>query len=1119
MSANEAVLQSANTVRQMNGIYRMIIDAETSVRGFLITGNEKFLDPQKNANKDLPRMISNAQIALPSNADKTKLDRIFQAYKSWYALSAESVDAKRKGTWALGEGSEERKEIMDGIRKDIEGMIADLEDLRDAQNDDTTSRTFLFLALMLVSCIVVGAIVGVFGRRQLLDLSQSYEDTLRDRQNQNLILQEQAWMREGQAKIAFEVRGELSIEQIGIAMLNALARYLGADVGAIYYLQESQRLIPLSGYAIDTATLPSIVVIGDGFVGQVARDLELKKIMDVPSTYFKVKSALGEKSPRHIIVAPVTSDGLIQGVVELGFEAQPAQRVSDFLTQSAELIGIAMRSAIYRNRLHDLLNESQQLTEELQTQQEELRVSNEELAERSNVLMEAQAKMQNQQAELEQTNSQLEEQAQALEEQKQSLDQQNQRLTHAQATLQQKSQELEAASRYKSEFLANMSHELRTPLNSSLILAKLLKDNPTGNLTDEQVNFASTIYNAGNDLLTLINDILDLSKVEAGKLEVFSEKISLAKIIKGIENLFRPACDEKGLAFDVSVAPDVPDVIETDRQRLEQIIRNLLSNAVKFTKQGSVALKVSMGVGSTVKFTISDTGTGIDPANHDLIFEAFKQADGTTNRKYGGTGLGLSISRNLASLLGGEITLSSALGEGSTFCLSLPLMYTPATVLDQSSPFVPTNMVLHQAPSQKARTQALEAKTAFLPFIDDDREIIDHASDRVILVVEDEKQFAEILYLQAKESGFKCVVASTAAEGVELAKRFMPKAVILDMKLPDASGLTLLDQLKLEAATRHIPVHAISAADLSREALRLGAVGYLRKPASRSDLSEIFKVLEAKMTQTIKRVLIVEDDDVQRSSIEKLIRSSNVSIKTVGTATEAFEELKKSTFDCMITDLSLPDMSGFEMLERMSENQRFGFPPVIVYTGRSLSRAEEERLQRYSRTIIIKGAKSPERLIDEVTLFLHQVEADLPVDKQKSLQALRHRGQTFEGRTILLVDDDVRNIFALTSMLEYKGAKVVVARNGLQALTKLDEESGIDLVLMDIMMPEMDGLEAMRRIRADAKFKNLPIIAVTAKAMKDDYEKCLEAGANDYLAKPVDVERLVSLMRVWLSKV
>jgi CheY-like chemotaxis protein/two-component sensor histidine kinase len=669
-----------------------------------------------------------------------------------------------------------------------------------------------------------------------------------------------------------------------------------------------------------------------------------------------------------------------------------------------------------------------------------------------------------------------------------------------------------------------MSHELRTPLNSSLILAKLLADNKDGNLTAEQVKFAHTILSAGNDLLDLINDILDLSRIEAGRVDLAPEQVAVTSVVALLVKSLEPLVRQKGIGFRTELAPGAPEQLQTDPLRLGQILKNLLSNAVKFTDHGEVLLRVAAGTGGTIVFSVRDTGIGIAADQKDIIFEAFRQADGSTHRKYGGTGLGLSISRDLARLLGGDIAVESAPGSGSVFTLTLPIVPEAGSAAAIPAVSVPRAETARAAAGGNGSSRATPSDRALpAPAFEDDRARLSPGSRR-ILVVEDDTAFAMILRDLAHELGFQCIVTHTAGDGLAAAAAYQPSAVLLDMNLPDHSGLGVLDRLKHDPQTRHIPVHVVSVADYRQQAMERGAVGYALKPVKRDELVEAFRRLEAKLTQDLRRVLVVEDDERQRDSLRELLAAGDVQIVAVETAGEALTELRSSTFDCMVMDLSLPDLSGYELLERMADQADVPFPPVIVYTGRVLTHEEEQRLGRYSKSIIIKDARSPERLLDEVTLFLHQVESALPAERQRMLREARHREKALEGRRILVVEDDARNIFALSNVLEPKGAKLEIARNGREAIDALGRSArggraaGIDLVLMDIMMPEMDGLTAMREIRKRPEWARLPIIALTAKAMKDDQEKCLAAGANDYIAKPLDVEQLLSLVRVWMPK-
>ena len=925
-----------------------------------------------------------------------------------------------------------------------------------------------------------------------------------------------SWQKTRANLLVDSMNGELSLKELSNEIMNFFAESTEMTIGALYTKVEKAEAVEfLAGHAMPPSASTAHIPFGQGLVGQVAKDHKALVVQDLPPNYLSITSSTGSTSPVTVAVVPLIVDDELMGVIELGYRRNLERTIIDFFDQISGSIATAIRSAQYKTKLAELLTQAQQFSEELQAQQEELRVSNEELEQQSKALKDSHLKLENQQAELEQTNQQLEEQAHFLEAQKSLLDEKNQSLNEVKRTLEEKAAELEKSSQYKSEFLANMSHELRTPLNSTLILAKLLADNKHGNLNEEQVKYADVIYNSGNDLLNLINDILDLSKVEAGKMTIHPELVQVKSVLGSLTQSFEPIAQQKKLKLLIDVSPNVDTKLITDRQRLEQILKNLLSNAFKFTSEGSVTLRVEKGP-SGISFTVADTGVGISPEQQSVIFEAFRQADGTTNRKYGGTGLGLSISRELSRILGGHITLSSTKGKGSEFTLHMPLKFEPkAAVLDKID--LTETPIVHVPQNRKPTPKVEESEQETLKFsFEDDRATLTPKT-RTLLIIEDDERFAKILYDLAHEMKFSAIVAPTADEGLRMAREYRPQGIVLDVRLPDHSGLIVLDQLKMDGKTRHIPVHIISSEDFSKSALEMGAIGYMLKPVKREKIQDAFFALTKLMDEKIKHVLVVEDDEVQRDNIVRLISDKMVEVEAVDTSAKALEKLSSKTYDCMIMDLSLPDMSGHELLAKLSqEDAPFSFPPVIVYTARDLTAEEEEKLRLYSGSIIIKGAKSPERLLSEVTLFLHKVETEMPPERQKMLRDLRNREKNLENRNILVVDDDIRNVFALTSALEGYGAQISVARNGREALEKVTTGGELDLVLMDIMMPEMDGYEAITRIRANKKFDQLPIIALTAKAMSDDKEKCIAVGANDYLSKPINMEKLLSLIRVWL---
>ncbi|MGY2373072.1 response regulator [Pseudomonas sp. SDO524_S393] len=1109
-------------INNLNESSKLTVDLETGLRGFLITGDEHFLDPYEVAKPRIIADLRNLQELVSDNPQQVdRLKRLEAMQVEWNTYAQSMIDLQRssgdyRGAVKAGRG----KRLTDEIRREYDDAVAMEQQFRIARNDDVTRTTVISVTLYLAFVLGLSGFLAYIGRKNLLSLSESYSASLASQQRTAQRLQQQAWLRNGQTELAEQVLGQLTLNLLGRNILQFFAQYMGSAVAALYVREEHGGLkrVATYGFSREQEQLEQSIYSDEGIVGQAAQLDRLIRLDDVPVDYFKVSSGLGEGTPRSVLVMPTSDDDRVNGVVELGFLRPLEERDVELLELIAGNIGTSIEAARYRQRLQEVLAETQQLNEELQVQQEELKTANEELEEQSRILKESQAHLETQQAELEQTNEQLAEQTQTLAEQRDAMDRKNVELNEAQRELEDRAEELQRSSKYKSEFLANMSHELRTPLNSSLILAKLLAENPQENLSAEQVKFAESIYSAGNDLLNLINDILDISKVEAGKLEMRPETSSVLRLVDGLRGMFEPLAADRKLGFKVEVQDGTPDMLFTDRQRLEQILKNLLSNAVKFTEQGEVSLSVSRAPGEGIAFSVRDSGIGIAPDQQESIFEAFRQADGTTNRRYGGTGLGLSISRDLATLLGGYISVSSEPGKGSIFTLVLPEQYVEREQ-DIASVEAPRQVVVAPvpAPTPIKVSPMPVADAQLIPRFADDRDKAPFSS-RCILVVEDEPNFARILFDLAHELGYHCLVAHGADEGYSLAEEYVPDAILLDMRLPDHSGLTVLQRLKEHANTRHIPVHVISVEDRVEAAMHMGAVGYAVKPTTREELKDVFARLEAKLTQKVKRVLLVEDDDLQRDSIARLIGDDDIEITDVGYAQAALDLLRTNIYDCMIIDLKLPDMLGNELLKRMSTEDICSFPPVIVYTGRNLTRDEEADLRKYSRSIIIKGARSPERLLDEVTLFLHKVESQLSHDRQKMLKTARSRDKVFEGRKILLVDDDVRNIFALTSALEHKGAVVVIGRNGREAIDKLNEVDDIDLVLMDVMMPEMDGYEATALIRQDPRWKKLPIIAVTAKAMKDDQERCLAAGSNDYLAKPIDLDRLFSLIRVWLPK-
>jgi CheY-like chemotaxis protein/signal transduction histidine kinase/HAMP domain-containing protein len=907
---------------------------------------------------------------------------------------------------------------------------------------------------------------------------------------------EQDWLKTNLAKFTNMLQGQRDLATVGRLLLTELTPLVNAHMGVIYQVEneDNPQLRLLSAYAGDGA-IPhqQYVQFGEGLVGQCAMDKRQRLVSDIPADAVPINSVLLRVVPKNLVVLPVLFENQVKAVIELASVASFTTSQMTFLEQLTDSIGIVLNSIEATMQTEGLLKQSQQLAGELQTQQKELQ----------------------------QTNEQLEQKAQQLAERNVEVERKNQEIEQARRALEEKATELSLTSKYKSEFLANMSHELRTPLNSILILGQQLTENPDGNLSAKQVEFARTIHGAGTDLLNLISDILDLSKIESGTVTVDAEEILTANLLDTVGRPFRHEAENRQLSFNIDVDPNLGRSIVTDSKRLQQVLKNLLSNAFKFTAEGGVRLNVSAAVGgwsaehpvlnhspAVVAFEVSDTGIGIPLEKQKLIFEAFQQADAGTSRKYGGTGLGLAISRELASLLGGEIHLRSTPGKGSTFVLYLPLKYSGPTV----APRIQTPSPFTSAPSLQA-----PAQDRVIEQLPDDRLNLE-PGDAILLIVEDDPHYARVLIDLARDKGFKVLSAARGAEALDLAKQFQPTAVSLDVFLPDMLGWTVLSQLKHNPLTRHIPVQIITLDEDRQHALARGAFSFVNKPTTTEGVSAALSQIKEYAKPRRKRLLIVEDNAAEQMSIKELLDYDDIEIVTTGTGAGALSTLRDSPCDCVVLDLRLPDMSGFEVLDTIRKDDSLSNVPVVVFTGRELSVEEDAELHTMARSIVVKGVESPERLLDETSLFLHRVITELPIEKQRMLEKLNSSDEDLIGQTALLVDDDARNIFALSSVLERRGMKVLTATTGSEAVALVESSPQIAIVLMDIMMPQMDGYQTIGAIRENPAFRRLPIIALTAKAMKGDREKCLEAGASDYLAKPVNTEQLLLAIRMWLHR-
>jgi CheY-like chemotaxis protein len=913
-------------------------------------------------------------------------------------------------------------------------------------------------------------------------------------------------------------------------LISFVTRYLDGCTGALFLKREDKKETTFefaAGFAFDkNIALKKSFAPGEGFIGQVAAEKKSIVLHNLPENYIRISSGYGDAPPRHLAVLPLVFENDAVGVLEIATLSDLTELHLEFLELTSKIIASALDLIARKEKTEKLLQESQELNIRMQAQEEELKVSNEELVEKTNLLQVSEEELKVQQEELIQTNTQLEEKAQLLAQQNEAIRVKNDELEVAREAIRIKAEELEMTSRYKSEFLANMSHELRTPLNSILILANLLSENKEKTLTDKQAEYARVINKSGSDLLSLINDILDLSKIESRKLELEVTRFEFQEVGYDIESLFRELAISKKINFSVNIGEGLPQYFVSDKTRLEQVIKNLLSNAFKFTPaEGSISLNIFkdprkfeyrhealINSDTNICFEVKDTGIGIPKDKQQLIFEAFQQADGSTNRKYGGTGLGLSISRELSNILGGEIHVESVPSKGSTFSLVLAHGFLKVT---EDGEEAPTETVKRPQPEQRP----VEKTSIQQPTANENHAPAESArKNKLILIIEDDMDFANILLDEATEKGFRGIIADQGDTGLKMAKKYNPDAIILDIGLPMMDGWEVLKKLKADDALKNIPVHIMTGSDNEKLGKELGAVAFLKKPVSNEQLSTVFVKIKNESRQPLKKILIVEDNAIQNNSVKMLLENNELSCVQALTGSDAIRHLGEEKFDLVVLDLSLPDISGFDLLKQIRSNPDWLNIPVIVYTGKELSPKENKILEEFSNAVVVKTTKSPDRLLDETTLFLKRLEKGTLNKIETTEPEVTLGDELLKGKKVLMVDDDMRNIFALSRFLEKYDFNIVVANDGMEALEKLKDNKDTDIVLMDIMMPEMDGYEATRKIREQKAFAKLPIIALTAKAMKGDREKCIEAGASDYATKPIDTNKLISLMRVWLSK-
>ena len=1117
IDTNQWVNHTHEVLYEFDQISGSAVDAETGARGFVITGEENYLEPYNVSRGKLAEHLGKARSLTKDNPAQQEniegIQKLIMAHLGHLEACIQLRKAKdfenAKALVATGEG----KRILDEIRKGI-GRAKEIEQVllterRKASDEDARNLNLVLILLLSAIALVLIVVYNIISVN-LKALRKAETETA----NRN-------WTLSGSGELIKGMQGNKLLADLGQTIIDHLATYLNAEIGALYIADENNNTLQLlSGYSLDQSRRSyPLVRFGEGIVGQAAAGKKSIFLTDIPVGYFNINTSFGAALPRTIIAVPFIFEHRVAGIIELGSIHEFTELQKQYVELAVDSIAIAIASSQAREKTKELLEETQRQAEELEAQQEELRQSNDELHAKTELLEKSELELKAQQDELRQSNEELEEKANMLEDQKEKLE-------NAKVEIETKAREVEVTSKYKSEFLANMSHELRTPLNSILILAQLISENKHNAVGKKEVEFAKNIYNSGNDLLSLINEILDLSKVEAGKIQLEIGEAPFREITGNLTSLFSEVAKNKSVTFKINLnETGLPPTLATDMQRVEQILRNLLSNAFKFTSKGG---HVMLGIdrpslatsyenkhlkegASVVAFSVSDTGIGIPEDKRKIIFEAFQQADGSTKRKYGGTGLGLSISRELAHVLGGEIQLESEEGKGSTFTLYLPLQSGVSIVHPTERP-----VEVAEKKTGKKYGKIQEAAIHDTDVHDDRNAILEN--DRVILIIEDDHQFANVLLDFIRERNYKGIISHQGNTGISYARHYKPDAILLDMKLPVMDGVEVLKQIKNDPDLRHIPVQVISAYDQKREGLSLGAFDYIQKPVTIADLQKAFDNIQEFTNKKLKKLLIVEDHVIQNNAIRELIGNGDVRCFSAYKGVEAYETLAKEVFDCIIVDLGLPDMSGFELLEKIKASTTLNKIPIVVYTGKDLNKEDNDRLRKLADTVVLKTVKSHERLLDETNLFLHRVESRLPKEKQLMIRKLHNADAILMNKTILLVDDDIRNIYSLSNALEEEGLRCLSAENGMAALAALRENPTIDLVLMDVMMPQMDGYEATLEIRKMATFSKLPIIALTAKAMKGDKEKCLAVGMSDYISKPVNVEQLLSLMRVWLYR-
>ncbi len=1152
------VLRSTErTLTNIDQVFTLVKDAETGQRGYLLTREQRFLDPYTASKEKISEALNKLSVEIANTETQQKnLEALTKSVNSRLEILDENLEYARTNGEVTPEMLQSGKVYMDEIRTRVAIMQNEEELLLQANTEGMDNFARFTPWLIVISALLAITITLVFYRKVMQNFEEKtgLADELQEKNQESLnrlvaienvatrisggeydinwdkntreslgtvagplnematslqesftTLEEKQWLSNAVAELNEKMMGEKQLEKLGSDILEKIIEKTGSFVAALYLHQEDGTLQLSGSYAASPSSLQNRIQPGEGISGEAFRSNKLLLVENISDADATISYATGNTKPRNIVAVPVTRYSIPLGVIELGSTKDYTELELEFLNAVSGNVGLAFYGTQNRLKLQELLEETQAQSEELMTQHSELENINSELEAQSQKLLASEEELRVQQEELLQSNQELEERTSLLEEKNAVIEQRN-------LDIQQKSLELEQSTKYKSEFLANMSHELRTPLNSILLLSKLMSESE--DLEDQYVEYSDVIHNSGQGLLTLIDEILDLSKIEAGKMTLEIREIPLEEITSDMRMLFSPVAKEKNLDLKIDVTKVETPILKTDKLRIEQILRNLLSNAIKFTSEGSVTLEVfNDEVKKNIHFKVKDTGIGIPPDKINMVFEAFQQADGSTQRKYGGTGLGLSISRELARLLGGEISLESTEGKGSEFTLTVPVN---AEEKPEEKPVEVEPETIEQKEVQEKPQQTFLATHIPEPIKDDRDNILE--GDKVILIIEDDTAFAKILLDFSRTKNYKGVVAVRGDVGIELAQHFKPLAILLDIQLPIMDGWQVMEALKSNPETKPIPVHMMSSMKFKQESLLRGAVDFINKPFALEQMQEIFGKLENALTRSPKKVLIVEENEQHAKALSYFLTANKINTNIANNVTDSIDSLRNNEIDCVILDMGVPDRKAYETLETIKQSEGLEKLPIIVFTGKNLSKGEEIRIKKYADSIVVKTAHSYQRILDEAGLFLHLVE-EKHRKKNEKLEISENVGELrniLKNKTVLLADDDVRNIFSLTKALEVHGMKVIPAMDGKEALKILEKEKYVDIVLMDMMMPEMDGYETIREIRTQPEFRNLPVLAVTSKAMMGDREKCISAGASDYISKPVDIDQLVSLLRVWL---